>query len=136
MAQDRAGNLLKQEKNKNDKLSRQAKENQEQNVLLQMRLNELKEEKEKEVGEVRSQYNKIKQEVRSYERILPTHTFLEECGKKIEELPTYEDIFVNLKEKVTQFQQLQEKFKGFKEKSEEEMVTLRQNEEMMRERKM
>ena len=47
-------------------MGRQAKENQEQNVLLQMRLNELKDEKEREVGEVRAQYNKIKQEVRSY----------------------------------------------------------------------
>lgn len=31
-----------------------------------MRLNELKEEKEKEVADVRAQYNAIKEEVRSY----------------------------------------------------------------------
>jgi FtsZ-binding cell division protein ZapB len=57
--------------------------------LLQMRLAELKEDKEKEVAEVRTQYNNIKQEIRSYERILPTHTFLQESGISIDELPTY-----------------------------------------------
>ena len=66
-----------------------------------MRLNELKEEKQKEVSEVKTQYNKIKEEVRSYQRILPTHTFLSECGISIAQLPTYEDIFTNFKEKVS-----------------------------------
>jgi hypothetical protein len=58
--------LLKEEKAKVDRLSKQANENQEQNNLLQMRLAALKEEKEKEVLEVRAQYNSIKEEVRSY----------------------------------------------------------------------
>ena len=39
-------------------------------------MTELKEEKDKEIESVRNQYNHLKQEVRSYERILPTHTFL------------------------------------------------------------
>jgi hypothetical protein len=89
MAEERASGLLKEEKAKNDKVNKQAKENQEQNTLLQMRLAELKEDKEKEVAEVRTQYNNIKQEIRSYERILPTHTFLQESGISIDELPTY-----------------------------------------------
>lgn len=102
MAEERANNLLKEEKNKSDKFSKQAKENQEQNNLLQLRLTELKEDKEKEIADIRSQYNKIKEEIRSYERILPTHTFLSDCGVGIDELPIYEDIFHNLKDKVAQ----------------------------------
>lgn len=66
MAEERASNLLKEEKSKSDKYSKQARENQEQNSLLQLRLAELKEDKDKEVAEVRSQYNKIKEEIRSY----------------------------------------------------------------------
>lgn len=75
-----------------------------------MRLAALKEEKEKEILEVRAQYNSIKEEVRSYERILPTHTFLTEIAMSIEKLPTYEDIFTGLKEKIGQHSELQQKF--------------------------
>ena len=70
----------------------------------------MKEEKEKEILEVRAQYNSIKEEVRSYERILPTHTFLTEIAMSIEKLPTYEDIFTGLKEKIGQHSELQQKF--------------------------
>lgn len=59
--EERAKGLLKEEKAKVDKLSKQANENQEQNNLLQMRLAALKEEKEKEILEVRAQYNSIKE---------------------------------------------------------------------------
>lgn len=59
---------------------------------------------------IRNQYNSIKEEVRSYERILPTLTFLSELGAKIEQLPTYEDIFVSLKEQSAIHDQLQLKF--------------------------
>lgn len=47
MAEEKATNLLKEEKNKSDKFSKQAKENQEQNTLLQLRLTELKEDKDR-----------------------------------------------------------------------------------------
>lgn len=108
--EERAKGLLKEEKARVDKLSKQANENQEQNNLLQMRLAALKEEKEKEILEVRAQYNSIKEEVRSYERILPTHTFLTEIAMTIEQLPTYEDIFTGLKERIGQHTELQQKF--------------------------
>jgi len=58
--------LLKDEKAKMDKLVTQAKENQEQNTLLQMRLTELQENKDKEVAEVRSQFNSIKNQTRAF----------------------------------------------------------------------
>ncbi len=48
-AEQRAKALLKEEKAKVDKVSKQASENQEQNNLLQMRLSALKQEKEKEI---------------------------------------------------------------------------------------
>lgn len=132
MAEDRATNLLKEEKAKNNKVTKQAKENQEQNALLQLRVTEIKEDKDKEVGEVRAQYNKIKEEIRSYERILPTHTFLTECGIVIGELPTYEDIFVNLKDKVAQNEQVVAKFNAFKVSSEESALSYQQNEELLK----
>lgn len=119
--------MLKEEKAKVDKISKQASENQEQNNLLQMRLSALKEEKEKEILEVRAQYNSIKEEVRSYERILPTHTFLTEINKSIDQLPTYEDLFMNLKEKVSQFNELTAKFEAFKKKTEESVKAFEQN---------
>lgn len=127
MSEERASNLLKEEKIKSDKFSRQARENQEQNNLLQLRLTELKEDKDREVAEVRLQYNKIKEEIRSYERILPTHAFLQDCALSIDQLPTYEDIFFNLKEKVANVEQLNQKFDQYKAKKEEEVATLRQN---------
>jgi hypothetical protein len=96
-----------------------------------MRLNELKEEKEKEVADVRAQYNAIKEEVRSYERILPTHTFLTEIGFKIYQLPTYEDIFMNLKDKVTALEQLNNKFEAHRAKTEEAARSYQQNKEML-----
>lgn len=58
--------MLKDEKAKMDKLVTQAKENQEQNTLLQMRLTELQENKDKEVAEVRSQFNSIKNQTRAF----------------------------------------------------------------------
>ena len=76
MAEDRAKALLKDEKAKVDKFSKQAKENLEQNTLMHRRVADIKAEKEKEVAEVRAQYNTIKEEVRGYERILPTLTLL------------------------------------------------------------
>jgi hypothetical protein len=63
---------------------------------------EVKEERDREVGEIRAQYNAIKEEMRSYERILPTLTFLNDLGMRIEEIPPYEDIFLSLKEKIVQ----------------------------------
>lgn len=60
LAEQRAKNLLKDEKAKVDKLSKQAKENQEQSNLLQMRLAELKQDKDREITEIRTQYNAIK----------------------------------------------------------------------------
>lgn len=83
IAEDRAKGLLKEEKAKVDKLTKQAKENQEQNQLLTLRLAELRDEKEREVSEIRSQYNSLKEEVRSYERILPTLTFMNEFNLRI-----------------------------------------------------
>ena len=57
--------------------------------MLQLRLTELKEEKEKEVEATRNQYNNLKEQVRSYERILPTHTFMNELGATLDKLPPY-----------------------------------------------
>ncbi len=93
-----------------------------------MRLQELKEDKDKEINEVRTQYNSIKEEIRSYERILPTLTFLQENGLTIQQIPAYEDIFTNLKEKILQLEQLNNKFDAFRQKKEEEIEGYRQNE--------
>ena len=76
MKEEKANTLLKDEKAKVDKFKQQATENKEQNELLHRRVADIKAEKEKEVAEVRAQYNTIKEEVRGYERILPTLTFL------------------------------------------------------------
>jgi hypothetical protein len=51
-------------------------------------------------------YNVLKEEVRGYERILPTLTFLTELGRSMGEIPTYEDVFVGLGEKVATLEQL------------------------------
>lgn len=93
-----------------------------------MRLQELKEDKDKEINEVRTQYNSIKEEIRSYERILPTLTFLQENGLTIHQIPAYEDIFTNLKEKILQLEQLNNKFDAFRQKKDEEIEGYRQNE--------
>ena len=85
---------------------------------------------------MRAQYNSIKEEVRSYERILPTHTFLTEIALSIEQLPTYEDIFVNLRQKITQISDLQAKFDSFKEKTEEMVRSHEQSEELLRSKKL
>ena len=81
--------MLKDEKGKADKYSRQAQEHAEQNRILEVRWSELKKEKEKELADVQNKYNALKEEVRSYERILPTFTFLEELQLTISELPNY-----------------------------------------------
>lgn len=71
------------------------------------------------MGEIRIQYNAIKEEMRSYERILPTLTFLNELGMHIEEIPPYEDIFLSLKEKIVQLEQTNSKFESYRIKAEE-----------------
>jgi hypothetical protein len=86
--------------------------------------------------EVRAQYNSIKEEVRSYERILPTHIFLTEIEMTINQLPTYEDIFVNLKQKIAQISELQAKFEAFREKSEEAVKGFEQSEELLKNKKV
>jgi hypothetical protein len=40
------------------------------------------------------QYNSLKEEVRSYERILPTLTFMNELNLNIADIPPYEDVFI------------------------------------------
>jgi hypothetical protein len=101
-----------------------------------MRLSALKEEKEKEILEVRAQYNSIKEEVRSYERILPTHTFLTEINTFIDHLPTYEDIFTNLKEKIMQHSELNAKFDAYRTKMEDAISAYEQNEELLKTKKL
>lgn len=49
--------------------------------------------------------------MRSYERILPTFTFLSEIGQNISELPNYEDIFFDLKTKAQEFNDLESTFR-------------------------
>lgn len=89
IAKERAETLLRDEKAKTDKYSRAAQENSEQRQALEIRLAELKREKEREVAEVLAKYNSLKEEVRSYERILPTFTFLNELALTIPQLPNY-----------------------------------------------
>lgn len=60
IAEERAKILLKEEKGKVDKLSKEAKAAQEQNCLLNMRLGELREEREREVAKAHFQYNALK----------------------------------------------------------------------------
>lgn len=67
--------------------------------MLQLRLTEVKEEKDKEIEGLRTQYNNLKEQVRSYERILPTHTFISQLGTDIHQLPPYEDIFYSWKDR-------------------------------------
>ena len=97
-AEDRAKLLLKEEKSKSDKLTKQISQLTQQSQLLERRLSEVKEEKGRELSELTNKYNTLKQEVRSYERILPTFTFLRDLGKNINELPAYEDIFLGLRD--------------------------------------
>lgn len=97
-----------------------------------MRLTELQESKDKEVAEVRAQFNSIKDKTRNNERILPTPTFLNDIGIHIDQLPIYEDIYVNLREKVTQHEQLKLKYEELKTKSEETEKAGRQKEEAMK----
>lgn len=49
LAEERATALLKQQKAKVDKITKQAKENQQLNNLLQIRLNQLKDDKDKQL---------------------------------------------------------------------------------------
>lgn len=114
MAEEKAKLQLKEEKQKLDKVTKSMTEVSEQNNVLQHRLNELKEEKDKEIESTRAQYNHLKTEVRSYERILPTHTFMSKFGFNYEQLPTYEHIFMNLKERSDRYDELDDKFKKFK----------------------
>ena len=67
------------------------------------------------MGEVRAQYNAIKEEVRGYERILPTLTFLNELNLTIGQIPTYEDLFLGLKEKTSQMEQTQSKIETLRQ---------------------
>lgn len=61
---------------KSDKYNKLAQENIQQNQILELRLCELKKDKERELTDIQTKYNALKEEVRSYERILPTFTFL------------------------------------------------------------
>lgn len=99
MAEEKLKVQLKEEKQKLDKSTKSLIETTEQNNVLQFRINELKEEKDKEIESTRAQYNFLKNEVRSYERILPTHTFMSKLGATYEQLPTYEEVFMNWKDK-------------------------------------
>jgi len=54
----------------------------------------------------------------------------------IEEIPPYEDIFFNLKDKVAQYEQLQQKLLASEQKYEETIATLKQNEELLKEKKL
>lgn len=54
----------------------------------------------------------------------------------IEQLPTYEDIFVNLRQKITQINDLQNKFDLFKEKAEEMAKNHEQSEELLKIKKL
>ncbi len=85
---------------------------------------------------MRTQYNAIKEEMRSYERILPTLTFLNDLGMRIEEIPPYEDIFLSLKEKIVQLEQTNSKFDAYRLRAEEQARTAEQNEEMLRNKKL
>jgi len=66
VAKERFEALLKDEKSKADKFSRQAHEHADQNKVLELRWSELKKEKEKELADVQNKYNALKDEVRSY----------------------------------------------------------------------
>ncbi len=52
--------MLKDEKIKVDRFSRQAHEHADQNKILEVRLSELKKEKERELTEVQNKYNALK----------------------------------------------------------------------------
>lgn len=108
IAKDRFEALLKEEKTKSDKYSRAAQQNAEQNQILELRLAELKRDKDKELADIQSKYNTLKEEVRSYERILPTFTFLTDLSLTINELPNYEDLYFNLREKTAEYQELKQ----------------------------
>ena len=128
--QERVRNLLKDEKNKNDKVGKLVREKEEQNKLLLRKLDELRSQKEKEVGELKNQYNSLKEEVRTYERVLPTLTFLNQFGLRIESIPTYEGIFLELKNKITQLEETQQRYEQYRAKTEETIKTLKQNEDI------
>lgn len=86
--------------------------------------------------EVQIKYNGLKEEVRSYERILPTFTFLSEIGQTISELPNYEDLFVNLREKEAECKELQQAFSNAKDEWEDTIKTIKANEEVLNNKKM
>ena len=101
-----------------------------------MRLCELKKDKERELTEIQTKYNALKEEVRSYERILPTFTFLSEIGQTIGELPNYEDLFVSLREKEAECKELQQAFTNAKDEWEETMKTIKANEDVLNNKKI
>ena len=96
---------------------------------MSKKITELRLEKEKEVNEIRQQYNSLKEEVRTYERILPTLTFLNELNLQIATIPTYEDIFLSLRTKLAQLEEVNTKHSQYVSKTEETLRTLKQNEE-------
>ena len=101
-----------------------------------MRLCELKKDKERELTEIQTKYNALKEEVRSYERILPTFTFLSEIGQTIGELPNYEDLFVSLREKEAECKELQQAFTNAKYEWEETIKTIKTNEDVLNNKKI
>ena len=56
------------------------------------------------------QYNNLKEEVRTYERILPTLTFLKDYGVSIEVIPPYEDVFILSRSLTEELSQLSSEF--------------------------
>lgn len=67
---------------------------------------------------------------------MPTFTFLSEIGQTISQLPNYEDLFVNLREKEAECQELQQAFTSAKDKWEETIKTIRANEEVLNNKKV
>lgn len=52
---------------------------------------------------------------------MPTHTFMSKFGFNYEQLPTYEHLFMNLKERTDRYEELEEKFKKYKSEVEEKL---------------
>ena len=73
--------------------------------------------------------------MRTYERILPTLTFLSELHLSIQQIPTYEEVFLGLRDKLEQLEELQQKHRQHRDKAQETIDHLKQNEDLLRQKK-
>lgn len=132
ITRERAEALLREEKARSDKHSRAAQEHAQLNHVLELRLAELKREKERELTDVSGKYNALKEEVRSYERILPTFTFLADLGLTIAHLPNYEDLFLTSRQKTTECAELAAAHLQAQEEWAEAARGMRANEDLLK----